>query len=532
MSTVQAASAEAEIPAPRKAWLPELRTVYDLADQESVPSRRTDVELVFGVRDDPENQAQPTIAFHPDRDGNLAVYGAGGSGKSTLLRSLAVAAGFTIRGGPCQIYGIDFGARGLSMLEELPHVGSVIDGSDHERIVRLLTQLRGVIDERAVAYSQVNASTITEFRRLANKPDEPRLILMVDGVAAFRQAYEPTERSRWFDVFTSIAAEGRPVGVHVILSSDQRSGLTLALASAVQSRIVLRLANEDDYGMLGVPKDVLSSASPQGRGLIGESEIQVAVLAGTDDVVRQAAAIRTFGAAMTRANVPAAPPIERLTTKVAVSDLPTDPAGPAIGRMGSSLGPCVIEPRGTFIVTGPPGTGRTTSLRGIIEAIQRWRPDTQFHYFGNRRSSLTELGCWTTTALTPPEIGERAEALAGELTGPAESAPTVVVIEGVAEMVGGLAEEPLHALVRACLSEDQFVIAEGETSSLSASFGLLGAVKTSRTGIALGPDQADGMTVFRTNFPRVVRSEFPPGRALYVALGRTEVVQVAVADEL
>ncbi len=530
VATVQRANKQAEIPSPRKAWLPELRPLYDLADQDLVPSRRTDSELVFGVRDYPENQAQPTIAFHPDRDGNLAVYGAGGSGKTTLLRTLAVAAGFTIRGGPCQIYGIDFGAHGLAVLEDLPHVGSVIDGSDHERIVRLLTQLRTVIDDRAALYSRVDASTITEYRKLGNAPNEQRLLLIVDGVAAFRQTYEASERSNWFDVFTSIAAEGRPVGVHVIVSSDQRAGLTVALASAVQSRVVLRLASDDDYGMLGVPKDVLSVSSPTGRSLVGDAEVQVAVLGGTGDVVRQGAAIRTFGAAMTRAGVRDAAPIDRLSTRITVAELPRDQAGPVIGLKGSSLGPCVIEPHGTFIVTGPPGTGRTMSLRGIIESIRCWRPQTQFHYFGNRRSSLAELSLWTTASVTPADIAERAGALAVSLTGSTTDVPVVVIIEGVAEMTGGLADEPLHALVKACLSEDLFVVAEGETSSLSASFGLLGAIKTSRTGIALGPDQSDGMTIFRTNFPRVTRSEFPPGRALHVALGRTDVVQVAVAE--
>src|SRR5205814_1260581 len=114
-------------------------------------------------------------AFEPDRDGNLAVYGTGGSGKSTLLRTLAIAAGFTVRGGPCFVYGVDFGARGLAMLEKLPHVGSIINGSDHERIVRLLTWLRDLIDERALRFSKVNAATITDYRRLAGVPDEARI---------------------------------------------------------------------------------------------------------------------------------------------------------------------------------------------------------------------------------------------------------------------------------------------------------------------------------------------------------------------
>jgi S-DNA-T family DNA segregation ATPase FtsK/SpoIIIE len=38
------------------------------------------------------------------------------------------------------------------MLEPLPHVGSVIYASDHERVVRLLTMLRETIEERALRF--------------------------------------------------------------------------------------------------------------------------------------------------------------------------------------------------------------------------------------------------------------------------------------------------------------------------------------------------------------------------------------------
>jgi S-DNA-T family DNA segregation ATPase FtsK/SpoIIIE len=54
-----------------------------------LPTGRRDDELVYAVADDPDHQAQPTIAFRPDEDGNLAVYGTGNSGKSTLLRTIA-----------------------------------------------------------------------------------------------------------------------------------------------------------------------------------------------------------------------------------------------------------------------------------------------------------------------------------------------------------------------------------------------------------------------------------------------------------
>ncbi|MEI7888304.1 MAG: FtsK/SpoIIIE domain-containing protein, partial [Actinomycetes bacterium] len=129
VTNLQQASLEAGVEVPRKPWLPELAEAYDLA---ALPLPRRDTELVFGVADQPDSQSQGVVAFRPDVDGNIAVFGTGGAGKSAFLRTLAVSAGLTARGGPCFVYGLDFGARGLTMLEGLPHVGSVIGADDAE----------------------------------------------------------------------------------------------------------------------------------------------------------------------------------------------------------------------------------------------------------------------------------------------------------------------------------------------------------------------------------------------------------------
>jgi DNA segregation ATPase FtsK/SpoIIIE, S-DNA-T family len=528
VATVATANAIAHLPKPRKPWLPELRQVYDLADREAVPTRRTDAELVFGVRDDPDRQSQPTVAFYPDREGNLAVYGTGGSGKSTLLRTIAIAAGFTIHSGPSHIYGLDFGARGLAMLEDLPHVGSIITGSDHARITRLLASLRGIVDERALRYSQADAATITEYRQQAGRPDEPRVLLLVDGIAAFRQAYDMAGRARWLDMFTSIATDGRPVGVHVIVSADQRAGLYPALAAAVQSRVVLRLPTADDYSTLGVSTDVLTAASPPGRGLVGDAELQVAVLGGVPDSLGQAAAVRAFAEAMRKAGASSAPPIGRLSESVPLSELPSSVDGqPVLGIASQTLAPFGIEPRGSFLISGPPSSGRTTAMRALAMSLQRWDPDVELYYFGTRRSPLVTGVRWRETA-----FGDDAGVAAADLTSriaqrSLDDPPVAVFIENPADFLNGPADPALQSLCKSCLAEDQFLVVEGETSTLTGSYGLLGLVKSGRTGLALQPDQGDGIAMYRTDFPRIDRGEYPPGRALLVKYGRTEVVQVA-----
>ena len=222
---------------PRKPWLAELAPTYDLA---RLPNPRTDTMLLLGVEDDPKSQAQPTVFYEPDRDGNMAIYGTGGSGKSATLRTIAVSAAITARGGPVQVYAIDAGASGLRMLEDLPHVGAVISGDDEERVQRLLRTLRDIVDERSARYAAVRAGSLDEYRRLAGAPDEPRILLLVDGIGAFRESYEfrPAHAFPVWGAFTAVATDGRQVGVHVVVAGDRAASVPTSLGSTIQKRLV------------------------------------------------------------------------------------------------------------------------------------------------------------------------------------------------------------------------------------------------------------------------------------------------------
>lgn len=525
VSTICAATELAALPEARKPWLPELEDVYELG---SLPTARRDDEMVFGVADDPHSQQQPTISFLPDRDGNLAVYGTGGSGKSGLLRALAVAAGFTFRGGPCRVYGMDFGARGLDMLSDLPHVGSIIAGSDHERISRLLSDVRALIDERAARYAQTKAGTITEYRDLAAAPDEPRLLLLVDGVAAFRSTYEATDKTRWWDLFQSIAVDGRPVGVHVILSADRPAAIPLALGSSIQRRVVLRLAEEGDYSTLGEAADVLSLASPPGRALIDGQEVQVAILGGTRNTLQQAQAIGRLAETMRRAGIPIAPPVDKLVEHVRLADLPTHIGDEAvIGVGGSKLGPVGIPTRGAFLITGPPGSGRTTALQTILQSALRAAPDSAVYYVGNRRSPLAGLPGLAGVAVDVGTVVNLATSLATSLAAGAVSGKVVLIVEALSDFVNSPADLALQQLLKLLIADDHFVIAEGESTTLSSGAGLVGLVRAARTGLALQPESYDG-TIFRTDFPKTRRADLPTGRAQLVVQGRALLMQVAL----
>lgn len=528
VKTIKSAAKGAELPAPRKPWLPELAPAYDFS---KLPSRRTDTELVLGVVDDAAQQAQPTVSYLPDRDGNMAVIGTGGSGKSTALRAIAVSSAITMRGGPVQVYGLDFGAGGLQMLEVLPHVGAVIQGDDEERVARLLRWLRDLVDDRAVRYAEARAGGIVEYRKLASRPEEPRIILLLDGMGAFREAYESSVTSPWFSVFSQIATDGRAVGVHVVVSGDRSGSIPMSLSSSIQRRLVLRLANADEYGMLGVDSDVLSPASPPGRGILDGSEVQIAVLGGDGNVAVQGREMEALAEAMVKAGVPEAPPVERLSDHVPASTLPAAAAGRIpIGVADDDLRPVSIEPAGPFVISGPPGSGRSTAVETIARGVAAASPSTKQFLLSTRRSPLARLGIWAQAADTSAAIPKVIADLE-KITAKGDLAPgtAALFLENLSDFSGTPEEYDLEALIKTLIKQGQFVVAESEASSWPQSYTLGSPLKAGRKGIVLQPDDGDG-ELLNTSIGRIRRGTFPVGRGFLIGQGRSRRLQVAITE--
>ncbi len=413
VANLTAAATAVDIPAPRRPWLDPLGDAYEMAQL----GQRSDTELVVGVVDRPEIQAQEVVHFRPDVEGHLAVYGTGGSGKSTLLRTLAIAAGISPQGGPVDVYALDFGGGGLRMLRPLPHVGAVIPGDDSDRVVRLLRMLSGVLDERGRSFPEVNAATITEYRALAGEAAIPRILLLVDGFGAFREEYEtPAARAPWYAVFQQILTEGRQLGIHVALSADRPGAVPTAVSSAIQQRVALRLADEGGYHLLDVPADVLGPTSPPGRAIIDDREAQVAVLGGTRSTLEQATAIERLAGAMARAGRTPAPEIGSLPLEYPASGLPAEVDGlPVLGLSDETLGPLGFQPFGAFLLAGGPGSGRSTALAAIAAALARWHPGIELHYLGHRRSRLPGRPWWASVATSVDDVAVQARVLAARI---------------------------------------------------------------------------------------------------------------------
>lgn len=525
--TIAAAATNAHVPAPRKPWLPELSDRFDLLALRTAGRS----ELPLGMLDDPARQTQRTATYRPDVDGNLAIIGTSGAGKSTTLRTVVTAARLGPDPEPVQAYGLDFGSGGLAMLAGLPHVGAVVDGNDAERVARLLRRLLEELEARALRFSRARAGTLLEYRDLTGNVAEPRIYLVVDGLGAFRDAYETTSgRSALFAVFTRVLAEGRPLGMHVVVAAERPGAISTTLGSSLQRRLVLRQADEMAYSTLNVPKDILGADAPAGRAVFtGETnELQIAVVGGLEKPAEQSRLLDELAARQRAEGAPEAPDVERLAEVFSCDDLP-DRLGedPVLGLWDESLGPVPFSARGVFLLAGMPGSGRTNALQALSIALRRWSEDVRLCYFGPKRSAVRALEVWDDTATSIDEAAALARELVPLLSVPADGpAEIALVVEGLTDFLGGAAEQALAEAIKAARRGDHFVVAEGETTSWGSSWPLVAEVRNGRRGFVLQPDQVDGEAIFRTPFPRMARADFPVGRGEYVESGKLKRVHL------
>jgi len=525
VEAISGAAERARIPEPRRPWLDELPAIVGLAALRT----EDDAEIAFALADDPASQRQSPVAFRPDVDGHLAIYGTGGSGKSVVLRSIAVATAATPRGGPVHVYALDFAAGGLRMLEGLPHVGAVIPGEDAERVQRLLRRLRAELEQRSRRYPAVAAASVAEYRRLAGAPGEPRILLLVDGFPAFRDEWELVAgRSASYDAFRAVLAGGRQLGIHVAFTADSPASVPNAVSAVVQRRLVLRLSDDGAYARFGLPRDLLAETSPPGRAIVDGLEAQVAVFGAGESVSSAADQAGALAAFVERhaARIPVAEAVASLPAEIDADAVPPSRHGrPVLGVSDETLEPAVFEPVGALLLSGPPQSGRSIALAWIVRALRSLDAPPSLVYLGHGRSPLVRDPAFDHRATTVEAVAELAGTLARE---PAAggSGRCAVVIESIAEFLQTPADAPLVELIRRARRHEHLVVAEHDVAGWNGSWPLLAEVKSARRGLLLQPDPAEGDILLKTSLPRAPRAEFPPGRGLFVERGRAVRIQV------
>lgn len=567
---------------PRRPWLDALPEVLDLralTQLGATGGTREDV-VVIGLRDEPRAQAQRPVHIDFEDSGNIAFVGAGGTGKTTTLMTLAASLSMGSETAPVAMYVIDAAGGALDALSGLPTVGAVTPLSDMELVGRVLQKTLDLIAERGPRYAAVRASGLAAYRRTPEGGQEARVVLMIDGFGAFRQATETLGGlTSPFQMLNEIMMTGRSVGVHVVLTSDRPAAIPASMASSLQQQYVFRLASAHDYGHLGVKGDALEEAAP-GRALLGgeAEEIQVALLAGERELAGQARAVEELARELRDRGVPQVDEVRNAPEEIPLSDLPKEFAGkPVYGIDTRTFAPVTMPTSGLAVISGPAGSGQSTAVLTCVEAVERWAKSrgeaSESILLSFTNDGLRSAEGWGRVAYGEDQVKDLAQdlilALGGKLArssggligggigliggpigGPIGSAETaaanqpapesptmvfpspgargIIVVERPAEAEGTDAFPLLVALAKAARRANVLVLFEFEQGTANGVWDLFNALKQPRWGIALQPDDSESQTPFRESFGRVKRASFPPGRGFAVESGKVQPVHVAL----
>jgi len=545
VATIREAHVAAAIPDQPLPWLPPVDGDVELGAllrDHPVPVGSTELVTPLGLSDVPEAQAIRPAFLDLGEVGHLLVYGTSGSGKTTLLRSMAASLASRLWPTDLHIYVLDFASRGLRALDALPHVGAVITADEVERTERLVTMLEREVAARKATLGAVGASSLVEYRQ-AHGPSLPYLVVLLDGYAGFSSVFMNVDHGALVEALSRLVGEGRAVGLHLVITADRRNAIPSTLSGVVPTRLVLRMADADEYATLGLPMSMAQAVLPAGRGFLPDGhEVQLAVLgadttgAGQSETITQWA--EQFSEQAAAHGLSGPPPVELLPEVLRASSLPAVVPGRMaipIGLQSSDLGPAWVDldDLPMFLVMGPDRSGRTSTLLNLARGVMAVAPGIEAYLLAPRRTALTDLGGWTDVASGMDACEELAAGLADEVRARAgtNAAPVLVVVDDGDELTEGRASYGLDTVVKRGRDAGVVFLVASQTHVVHRTFGgWLTEVRKSKHGVFLAPDVDIDGELLGSRLPHKAGRSFPAGRGYLVCRGRIDYTQFALPD--
>jgi ATP-dependent 26S proteasome regulatory subunit len=325
VEAARGAAARLLLPYPARPWLPELPALLPLSwliEPDDGKGRRA---VALGLVDDPAHQLQTVENFDLDRDGSMLVYGASGSGKTTLLRTIAATLASKLPPNRLHLYGLDFAKHDLRQLAALPHCGGIVAADEPDRVPRLLRMLAAERERRKTLLASWGAESMAELET-AGGDALHWIVCLLDGYAGFAATFAEVDRGASLSSFNSLVGDARPLGMSFVVTADRAAVVPPALEAALGRRLVLRMADQEEYAFLGVPRSLHYRAMPPGRGFTeSHLEIQCAIVGDDPAGSAQAVAIERLGSELAgRFPATAVPAVGVLLTELSIDSASGD----------------------------------------------------------------------------------------------------------------------------------------------------------------------------------------------------------------
>ena len=162
------------------------------------------------------------------------VVGGPQSGKTFFLESLCFSFALNYSPADVNIYILSFAGKGLEHLKELPHVGAVIEGSETERVHRLLRYLSNELEKRKEIFSQHSCKDLQEYNEQAEPSQQlPYLCIMVDNFGELRNLEYDNELA----AIEKLINTGRSYGLHFVITALQSNDIPYKIANLILTAI-------------------------------------------------------------------------------------------------------------------------------------------------------------------------------------------------------------------------------------------------------------------------------------------------------
>ncbi|GAA3183369.1 MULTISPECIES: FtsK/SpoIIIE domain-containing protein [Streptomyces] len=525
----------------RRPWLPPLplSPVVELAT-DPVTGSGQDPAFSWALQDLPTQQRQEPVTVDMATFGHLHIIGAPRSGRSAALRTFAAAAAAASSVADLHLYGLDCGNGALLSLSRLPHCGAVVQRSETDRAVRLLTRLHDEVQRRQRVLGESGFADVAEQR--AARPAEerlPHLVLLLDRWEGFMGTLGEYDGGALTELIQTLHREGGSAGVHLVIAGD-RMLLSGRMSSLCEDKLVLRLSDRSDASLAGLNPRKIPENLPPGRGYraLNAIETQVALVAADPAGPAQVAAVHALAARLTERE--AAVPRAARPNRIAVlpTELTFDQAWEQVGtpgRMWALVGVAGddVEPVGadlhgdqpTFLVAGPSRSGRSTALSVMTESLLRGGTEVVIGAPMNSPLRAFAGRAGVRGVLTDEQPTE--QQFAG-LLDPGDG-PVVLVVDDAEVWRDLICRDWLKTFVRKASGSNRGVIIGGDVATVGVGFaGWQSEIKKNRRGVLLSPPNlGDGDLVgVRLSRSQVAAKVVPGAGLLHLGSGALMTTQI------
>jgi DNA segregation ATPase FtsK/SpoIIIE, S-DNA-T family len=330
--------------------------------------------------------------------------------------------------------GFDCASRGMTMLRALPEVIDIATSDDPEAVSRHIVMLDRELVQRRQLLSAACAEQLSAYN--AGNPPLPRIVVLIDDIGALVELLgghggaSHATGDTWSERLVRVLIDGRPVGIHGVVTADRRSAVPARLHAAVSNRIVLGHADRLAYADHGVPADgpAASELTP-GRGWWnGNTVIQVAVASRDHSARGQRAAIEHAAAAVRECSPPdvmrSAPLPERVTLGGARRC--SAPLTASIGVADVTCAEVLLDLAASHVaVIGRPRSGKSTALVTIAAGLAGGH---DLYAVGTAASGLAEASIERAAFGAPHEIARLLEEVIARVDGGDRSSRATAVL--------------------------------------------------------------------------------------------------------